>query len=196
MVPIMSPGLTQPTLPAASAPSSAAGTAHRRHHVRRGLFAVPPLIAVLLLVLCGCGTAPASPRGSRLGSAEQLTDVHSTSSVPRLTETFVSPTIVEVSQRWKIIGGNGVAAATCPAGDFALGGGWVVPDTQATVMSAQVSGASWRVGLRGIGHPVLVYATAYVECLAGAVSAVVALTRFHRGGEGSGSGRHLLEGCR
>lgn len=173
MFPIMSPGLRQLTLPTASALASAAGTACRQRPARRGVFAAPRLVALLLLVLCGCGTAQAAPRGGHLGSADQLTGIRTTSRLPRLTETFLSPTIVEVSQRWRLIGGNGVAAATCPTGDYALGGGWVVPDTQATVMSAQLSGASWRVGLRGIGHPVLVYATAYVECLAGTISAVV-----------------------
>jgi hypothetical protein len=178
MFPTTSPGLTQPTLPVVSAPSSAAGGAHRRHHMTRGVFAAPPLLAVLLLVLCSCGTGQVFPSARHLESAGQMTGIRLTSSAPRLTETFVSPTFVEVSERLKLVGEKSFASATCPTGDYALGGGWAVPDTQAMITSSVASGATWTIGVRKTGS-LSGYASLYVECLAGATSAVVTQRSFN-----------------
>ncbi len=178
MFPNMSSRLTQPSLSAASAPSSATGTAHRRRRTTRGIFAAPPLIAVLLLVLCSCGTGQVSPSARNFKSAGQMAGVRLTSSAPRLTETFVSPTIVEISARWKLVGGNSLAHATCPTGDYALGGGWAVPNTQAMITSSVASGATWTIGVHRTGS-LSGYASVYVECLAGAISAVVTQRGFN-----------------
>ncbi|HUY75514.1 MAG TPA: hypothetical protein VMV29_02005 [Ktedonobacterales bacterium] len=181
MFPTPCPGLTQPTQPAGNAASSTATTAHWGLSSLRSALVAPALVAVLLalvLALCSCGATQAA-RPSSAESARQATNALATSRTSRTSNTplfrglFISPTIQQFSQEWRLRGGGGYAAATCPQGDYALGGGWIVPDTQASVYSAQVSGASWRVGVRAIGHPIVVFVTAYVECLLGATSATL-----------------------
>jgi hypothetical protein len=72
----------------------------------------------------------------------------------------------EVAETTTLDGGStGPATATCPQGEFALGGGWSVPAQGARVFAARASGATWAVWVLPLGHPATTHITAYVECL-------------------------------
>jgi hypothetical protein len=116
----------------------------------------------LLLALLGCAladtqvTKPASPPTATLAKAPSLPSVH------------------QVAQTTTLNGGStGPVTATCPQGEFALGGGWSVPTQGAEVFAAVVNGNTWAVSAQPLGHRATTEVTAYVECLSGAAGAVV-----------------------
>lgn len=198
MFPIMSPGLRQPTLPMASAPASAAGTSHRRRPATRGVFAAPPLLAVLLLVLCSCSPSTASnsptvgvgqasspsstptaipPVISRVTPAATIS-VNKTvppAATPTRKQLRPTPAIQEIAHSTTLYNDStGPATATCPQGEYALGGGWHVPNQDARVFAALASGSTWAVSVHPlVGDDVAITVTAYVECLYNVSGAVV-----------------------
>jgi hypothetical protein len=126
----------------------------------RRLLAILASVLTLLLALLGCAlsggqfTKPANP--------------------PTATPTPARPSVHEVAQTTTLNGGNtGPTTATCPQGEFALGGGWSVPAQRARVFAAVLNGDTWAVSVLPLGHPATTTVIAYVECLRGAPGAVV-----------------------
>ena len=141
------------TLPAEVTPATS--EAIRRPQRTSSLAVVTLVILTLLLPLAGCSAVGAQLRASP-GPAQQVT--------PSAAMT-AGPSVHEVAQTTMLARATLVtASATCPQGEFALGGGWDVP-AQARVFAAQLNGNTWTVSVAGYKGAITV--TASVECLRG-----------------------------
>jgi hypothetical protein len=115
----------------------------------------------VLLALLGCALAdvqtnkPANPAATSTLPKHSSVSVHQVEQTWTLSDHYIGP-----------------ATATCPPGEFALGGGWsVTPAVGVQVVTAGVSGNTWSVLM--ISQASYNQVTAYVECLSGAAGAVV-----------------------
>ena len=156
---------TQPT-PRSAGVTPATSGATRRLQRSSSLAAVTLVVLTLLLPLSGCSAGGAQLRASP-GPAQQVT--------PSVAAT-AGPSVHEVAQTTMLTRATIItASATCPHGEFALGGGWDVP-TQARVFAAQLNGNTWTVSVAGYKGPITV--TASGECLRGVGRATVTQRAF------------------
>jgi hypothetical protein len=128
----------------------------------------------LLFALLGCAAAevqatrPATPVGANPGTDNRL-------KVHQVAQTTTLP-----------YGDIGPATVTCPQGEYALSGGWSLPNQGdgARVIAARIDGNSWGVSV--VGPPLTnngnvartspgtgLQVTVYAECLANASGAVL-----------------------
>lgn len=197
------PAASTPSSADASPPSPA--IAHRRRRAITGELVPLVLVVALALTLFGCGTSVARTVGGppsviqttlptltptylpgRPSNGIQAPTPVGTAPVPP-----VKPSLHEVSQTASLAGtGVGPTTATCPKGELALSEGWSIfppapgawNDTNQAirVYAAMINGATAEVY---VAHPPLritqtITVTTYVECLAGAVGAVVTRRAF------------------
>lgn len=140
--------------------------ATRRLQRSSSIAAVTLVVLTLLLPLSGCSAVGAQLRAFP-GPAQQVT--------PSVAAT-AGPSVHEIAQTTMLTRATIItASATCPQGEFALGGGWDVP-TQARVFAAQLNRNTWTVSVAGYKGPITV--TASVECLRGVGRATVTQRAF------------------
>jgi hypothetical protein len=165
-----------------------------------GGVAVLALVAMLLLALSSCaitsadGAASSGPTAGAATSpgaqgtptsagtqAPSATATHAPTEPPRSTPTKTAtpkppvPSVHAVAHTTTLYGGQtGPVTASCPQGEFALGGGWSAPSQHAHVFAARlISGATWSVSVQPLDHASSTVVTAYAECLRDAPGAVV-----------------------
>jgi hypothetical protein len=188
----MSPYRVNRTLSAGVTPAASGATPGPQR--TSSLAVVTLVVLTLLLPLAGC-SAVGAQRGPSPGPAQQVTpsatvltrpsavgtQIRGASTAPAQQVTpsaapTTGPSVHEVAQTTMLTRATLVtASATCPQGEFALGGGWDVP-TQARVFAAQLNGNTWTVSVGGYKGSITV--TASVECLRGVGRATVTQRAF------------------
>lgn len=170
--------------------------ARRRHPMLLGNIAALISVPILSILLVGCdapavqGLAAGSPTAGTAGQTPTVSaSPTSTSATVKVQPTLstganpsTTPSIHEVAHTVvPITVVTPPVAVSCPTGEIALGGGWKVPQTK-RVYKALLTGNTWTVytytptavnqQVAGAPQDDTSF-TAYVECLTGALGAVV-----------------------